>query len=85
MGGTATKKTAGRKGVEMSKHSKAKELLFGTEYTQISPVKVAPALGVSPSTVYNWKNDVGKMPLSKVIILARLQRLSDEDKLAIFD
>ena len=84
MGGTATEKTAGRKGEEMSKQ-KTKELLFGTEYTQISSVKVAPALGVSPSTVYNWKNDVGKMPLSKVIILARLQRLSDEDKLAIFD
>lgn len=74
-----------KKGAEMNNNSKVKELLFGTEYTQISPVKVAPALGVSPGTVYNWKNDVGKMPLSKVIILARLQRLSDEDKLAIFD
>lgn len=65
------------------KHEKAKELLFGKDATQIVPARVAPALGVGKDTVYRWRKNIGSMPLDAIIILARLQNLSDEQKAEI--
>ncbi len=62
------------------KHEKAKDLLFGKDATRIAPARVAPALGVGKDTVYRWRKNIGSMPLDAVIIMARLQNLTDAEK-----
>lgn len=63
---------------------KDKDILFGSGVNRRCGRELAKVLGVSPSTITNWKSNPDHIPKGKLEILFRTCNISNKDILALF-
>ena len=59
------------------------EILFGSGFGAVNISRWAPVVGVSPSTLREWRKNPDKMPLWAVARMVRLRELTKEKRLEV--
>ena len=55
------------------------EMLFGTRLYPVRTCDLAEMLGVTPTTIYRWKQNPSMIPWGKMKLLIKIRGLSSDD------